>query len=148
MQRYTKFVCTSFPHVNDENHAKKCYDYYKEYHDYCEQYDEKKEYEYGVFTKDFGKGERSYQYELNIIMNAKTHEEIMSFVVATEILTDEELKKLIPYCRCKFHTSKWYQLPWCFNGPIKSCCLESDFGPSNYVIHDTRKYLESIQKLN
>ncbi len=143
-----KFISTNYHNVNDVLYTLKFHPNNQTYYDYCEEYDSKKEYEKNIFKKDFGKGERAYQYELNIIIYKNTGFITGKYVGAKEILTSEELNKLIPYCRCKFHTASWYELPWCCYGRINSGCLESDLGYSSYVVRDTRKYLESIQKLN
>lgn len=134
--------------VGDDKYVGYHYNDFLKYYDYCEEYDNNKEYDENIFNKDYGKGEKMYQYELNVIIHKMTQKILAQYVGAKEILTDEELNKLIPYCRCKFHTSSWYEFPWCCYGRINSGCLESDLGYSSDVVKKTRKYVESIQKLN
>lgn len=68
---------------------------------------------------------------------------IKSFVVAKEILSDEELKKLIPYCRCAYHTSHALIKIPNYNAPCPCCvgclCSEREY-IQQHVIDKTRKY--------
>jgi hypothetical protein len=74
----------------------------------------------------------------------KNSENSRYFLVAKEIVSENELNMLIPYCRCIYHTST----PIFSCGPCKCCvgCVESMFY-SQYVVKESRKhYNECMQK--
>lgn len=68
------------------------------YH-HAEFYDENKEYTKNKFMCDYGYGFNQYVYYGYIIISIKNENEA-KYVVATELLTDEERQKLSKWCVC------------------------------------------------
>ncbi len=108
---------------------------------YYEPYDKTKEYTAQMFQQDFGKGLLTYKYEL---YKFNTGDDILEFICAEEHITDEEAKKLAPYCQCKYHLLSWYN-------PMKYCtckcchgCLETEFR-HHTVIDKTRVYVSTVK---
>jgi hypothetical protein len=64
--------------------------------DYYEKYDMNKNYK-DVFKYDYGKGLRTYRW---IIYNLKNKQ---MYITTDEIIDDEKLKILRPFCQCKLH---------------------------------------------
>jgi len=99
-------------------------EYFKEYH-YYEKYNPHKKYETHPFSKNFGKGEHTYVnylYDLHILDTDSGFyiNNIISYVIAMELLSPEELKILAPYCQCQKCVAAWYN-------PMKyiacGCCI-------------------------
>jgi len=58
-------------------------------YDYYEEYDKNKQYKTDPFQHDFGKGIKTYQYELHRFHN-KLDTDIKLFVVANEFIEEKE----------------------------------------------------------
>ena len=112
--------------------------YFKEYH-YFEKFDENKTYTSEPLKKDFGQGEHTYIYELYVLNITE------KFIIAKEHLSESDLKELLPYCRCPYHTAAWYSLLKYFICPCCVGCLDSPF-PQQLVINATRKYMKEKTK--
>lgn len=111
----------------------------KEY-DHFEKCDKDKEYGVEEYQYDYGFGTRTYEHHLYSIRDKE-------YVVAAEIVSKEELQKWksANCCQCYYHQSSWYNP---FNYFICKCCvgcIDSAFGPQQYVINKTR---EAFKKLN
>ena len=110
------------------------HEYFKEYPEY-ELYDQEKEYPKEMFKKNG----REYENCLYTVHDNNRKE--LKFVVTEEHLSDEECKKLIPYCRCQiccmwfFNPAKYLACAHCFG------CLRTR-SDNQYVINKTREYYE------
>lgn len=114
--------------------------FFKHYH-YFEPFDKNKTYTSELFNKDYGSGFHTYQYILYDLTNANTGE-IKSFIVANEILPEEERKKLSLFCNCNYCDS---MLLRCFMDPSSNGCLCIPFGVSKQeVINDARDAKEKL----
>ncbi len=76
-------------------------EYFSDYH-YFEKYDEAKQYTSENFETDFGKGLHTYLYKYYIIHNQNDVDK-KEFIVANEVLSDEERMELIKHCNCQVH---------------------------------------------
>ena len=112
--------------------------YFKEYH-YFEKFDENKIYTSEPFKKDFGQGEHTYSYELYVLNGTE------KFIIAKEYLSESDLKELVPFCRCSYHTAPWYNLLKHFICPCCVGCLDSPF-PQQWVINASKKYMKEKTK--
>lgn len=80
--------------------------HFKEYHFY-ELYDKHKKYNNKPFMTDFGYGLHQYEYVIVIVNNIHDNK-FIEFIVAAELLTNEEKEKLKQYCECTKHTKNGY----------------------------------------
>lgn len=113
-------------------------EYFKDYH-YFEVYDENKYYPQENFLAKYKNDEEhTYQYCLYRLSNGK------QYVVAKEILSDEEKKELIKYCRCAVHSAPWYNI---LKRIMCSCCVGciQTFNPSQAVINASRDYKKKCE---
>ena len=114
-------------------------EYFSEYH-FFEQLDINKEYTKGPFTAKYGNNEEStYEYGL-YTLNGN-----LKYVVAKEVLSQEQLKELAKYCRCSYHTASRFNP---FRYFICQCCvgcLHSSF-PQQWVINESRKYRDKQKR--
>jgi hypothetical protein len=117
-------------------------DYFGNYPWY-EAYDETKEYTKDKFTHDYGKyGPKEYKHKAYCLRNTETNS-IERYIVAEEILSMEDRKKLSPYCRCELCRASWCNPVKYFTCP---CCAghiseDSFLGDSAHVIEKTRQYM-------
>lgn len=75
-------------------------------YDWWEEYDETKTYEKEKYTHDHGHG--SLVYQNTLIDVGILAEEVRYFVVAQEIVSDEEMKELVPFCPCDICSMWWF----------------------------------------
>jgi len=113
---------------------------YFKYYDHYEDYDPHKEYTTNVFTHDYGKGNRTYQYNLYTITDLNNKELVKEFVVTEEIISDEELNQLKPFCQCEYHTKSYFNPMKYFTCRCCHGCLDSPFYRP-YVVQKTRAFL-------
>ena len=83
--------------------------HFKNYH-YFEQYDKTKSYNTDPFQMDYGHGLKTYRFLLYDLLNpdlvwicCNPDPNNNLFVVANEILSEQERKQLEPYCTCPYH---------------------------------------------
>jgi hypothetical protein len=112
-------------------------EYFKEYH-FFEKFDQNKNYTTESFKKDFGQGDHIYTYCLYTLNGT------IQYIVAREF-TGDNLKELIPYCRCPYHTASWYNLSRFFICRCCVGCLDSPF-PQQSIINASRKYMMEKRK--
>lgn len=118
-------------------------EYFSEFH-FFELFDANKKYDKDKFKKKYGNHDEStYEYCLYKINVRETNEDL-KYVVANEVLSEEQRKELAKYCQCEYHTTSWFN-------PFKyiTCqccvgCLDSPF-PRQYIIDKSRKYRDKIQ---
>lgn len=118
--------------------------YFEEYHQY-EEYDPTKEYEIEPYVEDYGKGNLIYENCLYEIREFGDRNKVKKYVVPYEILLDEDVKLLVPYCQCQYHQTAWYNPFKLFICPCCVGCIDS-ISPAQYVINDTKKYMELVNK--
>jgi hypothetical protein len=113
------------------------------YAHYYEPFNSNKEYESEIFSCDFGHGTRNYRYYKLIVYDssdAKLEKQV--FMIARQVLSDQEIKKLLPYCQCSAHTRSYFN-PRRYCGHSDLNCIKSDFETSQYLIDATiKKYNE------
>ena len=76
--------------------------HFEDYH-YYEVYDDSKDYTSDRFANDYGHGQHVYEYYLHIFENRKGFSKKKKFIVAYEVLTENEEKELRKYCDCEYH---------------------------------------------
>ncbi|AYV85540.1 MAG: hypothetical protein Satyrvirus22_4 [Satyrvirus sp.] len=116
--------------------------YFKEYHHH-EAYDPTKEYQHQLYQMDYGKGMHTYENKLYTIAHTVRGANIsdQNYVIAEERLSEEDIKMLLPYCQCAYHTKSSFN-------PLKAltcqCCVGciDSFFPQQYVINKTRDFIE------
>lgn len=111
----------------------------KSFH-FCEEYDKNREYQKENYEYDYGHGLRKYKNE--VYRFCFDTGESVYYIVAMEQLSYEEMKRLEPYCQCKYHTtSSWLhpysKLSMMFTRPG---CL-GEMNPSQNVIDKTKEYM-------
>jgi hypothetical protein len=104
----------------------------KDYH-YHEKFDHTKDYETDIFLWDYGHGKRMYQ--LCLLRFVAVNER---YVVAEELIPEDEMKKLREFCRCDYHTSYFGGLRY---DPKQVGCLHTDFMTQS-VIDRTKIYIQ------
>lgn len=114
---------------------------YFSYAHHAETWDKDKHYENEI-TMDFGKGLHSYKQHYEIIGiddHGSNTEQI--FVVAEEVLSDEDRIALSPWCQCRRCQIKWYT-PWKAWGLCRCCigCLNQDWNMAQSIIDRARQY--------
>jgi len=101
-------------------------------YDYFEIFSPDRTYETNEYIHDYGKGTRRYINELKTF--GREGIESVSYVVAREVISDDELNELIPYCQCIYHQNPTISVCACCVG-----CLEAyDLNPSPQVINLSR----------
>lgn len=122
-------------------------DKYFEDYDHFESYVQDSHLQY--FNEPFeanynGQEKRTYRH---VLYKIGSNQGTLKFVVAEEILSDEERKKLGRYCRCEvckmsfLKPAKYFTCAHCFG------CIKAD-GENQYVIKATRKYMQEKKKKN
>lgn len=115
-------------------------EYFKDYH-YYEKYNANHEYNADIFKYDYknGWGELTYQYIKYVFSFVNRSDQ--TYIVAERILTNDELIKLQPYCRC-------YNCSSMIFNPVRlfacSGCLKSNM-PYPNIINDTQKYVDNMR---
>ena len=109
-------------------------EYFVNYHEF-HKFDPEKDYTKDIFEYDFGHGLHQYQWHLYCFNGENTEgngentegngenpedETAEYYVVAKEVLSEEERLTLAPYCTCKYH-AKWFFDP--FRPSICRCCV-------------------------
>lgn len=89
---------------------------------------------------DFGQGFKTYEFSKYVVCDTEKVEPNIVFLVANEVLSEEELDRLVQHCQCRACTHsilKTWQLP-----PCACCvgCLRTDLTRKD-VIKKTRKYM-------
>lgn len=134
-------------------------EYFSSYHHY-EVYNPEKEYTKGKFEGDFGKGVHTYEYCVYTLgnksdiktsidtANGENPEEKKRFIVAKEVVSQEELEGLMKYCNCAYHKAG-------FLSKISSCpccvgCLESgpEFAQQHNIDEARRRKEEDESKVD
>ena len=110
--------------------------YFSEYHFY-EKYEKTKNYQSTEYEYDYGHGLHTYHLELYTITFEDTQESV-SYALAKEKPTPEELKTLGKYCDCEYCKLKWYNVSKYFTCPCCVGCVKSIF-PSQQSINKARK---------
>jgi len=105
--------------------------YFKDY-DYYEIFSPDKTYETTEYTYDYGKGTRRYINELASFTNGGV--ETASYVAAREVISDDEIDELIPYCQCYNHLNPTQPMCSCCVG----CLMAYDVNPSPRVVNLSR----------
>jgi hypothetical protein len=119
--------------------------YFAAYH-FWEPYDPKKDYSTDEFTTNFGKGIHTYEYSLYKLHDIQNSEDkSVEFIVAEEILSDNEKKQLESYCQCQYHTSYWFNPAKYFICKCCVGCVASEF-PQQYVINASRQKMKDRPK--
>jgi hypothetical protein len=111
--------------------------YFKEFHSY-QQLDstDGMTLQPTLFWADYGFGTLQYQYEIHDIVFLSRIERL-SYRVAREVLTQDQIKKLKHYCSCKYHrTPSFFQWLRSYK-PL--ACIERD--PSQNDINQARDKL-------
>jgi hypothetical protein len=127
----------SYAHENDP--AKELVQLQQAYH-HAEMFDPKKNYETGVFVRDFGQGQHRYFWGVSIVDQSNA----LGVVFAQEELTPEEERRLAPFCDCAKHKASWLTRRF-YCGCCVGCLESSTFGVPQFRIDRARaKYLESI----
>ncbi len=132
MYNFSK-VITVFTPIDEINIT----EYFSEY-DHYEPFDTTKNYTTEKFEENFGHGNRTYRYAGMHFFNKNDSRTV--YVVAEEILDDDQKCALAKYCQCSVCTAKWYNL---FKYITCSCCigcLKTDL-PRQSIIGKTRKYI-------
>jgi len=119
--------------------------HFSEYHHF-EEYDKTKEYQRGQFVATYRDNTpRTYKhilYNINFTKDGQKYKK--DYVVAEEVLSDDELKKLQKYCRCERCKLPWYSfIRKSFACPCCIGCLKST-RVAQYVINDTRAYMATL----
>lgn len=112
-------------------------EYFKEYPFY-EEYNKDKIYDKEEFSKDFGFGEHTYEYSYYVISDSVDHDQTKTYIVAKEILSEDEQRELAKYCECRYHELKWYNISKYFTCRCCVGCLDSPF-PQQYTINKARE---------
>ena len=109
--------------------------YLVRYH-YFEKYDPSKEYTHGVFEHDYGYGMHKYKFKMYMFG------ETVKYIVAQEELDNSEVNKWMKTnsCQCLYHQTAWYNPNRFFICKCCVGCVSSEFGASQKVIDNTRKY--------
>jgi len=97
------------------------------------------EHEQGVFVKDYGKGLRNYKF-----MAYGGSKKI--FLIAQEVYSEEELKKLEPFCECDYCSGSYFNPLSYFE--CGCCCGCIKAGPDYARKGVVEKAREKLQKLN
>jgi hypothetical protein len=116
-------------------------DYCFIWNDHWEIYDPTKSYPKGVFTANY-RGPQN-QYINKLVKDAE-----QSYIVACERISDEERKKLAPFCQCSSCKS-WANIFINTNGSYLGCLTCDNGEPSDEIIKTARiSYLKHINKMN
>lgn len=114
-----------------------------ESYDYYEVYDEKKKYPKEKFTANYGKGEKTYLFTKWTTGNQDTSIS-KSYVLANEMITEEELVQLQKYCQCTRCTASYWNI---FRFCICPCCIGCFYSqdvndiPRQYLLKETRQFI-------
>ena len=96
------------------------------------------EYTSDYFTKDFGKGIKTYKYKCYTIRDPNT---VVKYIAARECISKAEKNKLKKHCRCaKCTRSKFNPMKYLLVSTY-CCCLHTGCD-SQYIINKTRKYMK------
>jgi hypothetical protein len=116
-------------------------------YDYYEEYDNTKKYDLEPYVSEFIKGKlRKYENHFLRIKYLPTKKSY-KYVVAYEILDNNELEILKKYCQCEKHRMSYFNPKRYLIGAIDVGCLQYDIGKYNMdVIYCTRKYLSEHNK--
>lgn len=108
--------------------------------DHYEVYDSNKIYTNEPFQYKYDDKERTYEYIKYII---DVNDTKLYYIVASEILTEEELVLLRPYCQCSVCLTPWYNLFHYIFGHCRCCigCLKSSF-PQQHQIKKARQMVK------
>lgn len=72
-----------------------------------ERFDPEKAYDFGEFEADFGKGPRKYCWSALVSKSGASDSDLpVAFVYAEEVLTDQDKKRLLPFCDCVIHSQR------------------------------------------
>jgi len=115
------------------------YIYFYEYHFY-ELFNPEKIYPVEPYVVNHDKGTCTYVNKLHTIQHSRPGEYIhpQIYVIAEEYLTDEEKKKLLPYCQCAYHKIWKYNPKKLFLNPDNYGCISSK-NPKQHVIDNTKR---------
>jgi predicted porin len=133
MDRFYKY---RYHHVNSQQEI----DYELANYDFTEIYDPTKNYNYDQYQKTVDNQTRTY---FNILLTFDLHNNTLQYVAGELVLSDEELKKMIPYCRCTYHSTSIFNIMRYLTCRCCIGCLE--YNPSQQVIRKTKKYIEKYK---
>ncbi len=110
-----------------------CYDYYEEY-------DSNKTYITNQYIFSFSNdAKRIY---INKLVTYQYNNNQYQYVVAHEILNNDDKKLLKKYCQCEKHTTSRFNPKRYLLGSFDVGCIDSDF-PAQFVIWKTRQYIKN-----
>jgi hypothetical protein len=127
----------------DPNNAFKYNDFYKEFsnHDECISHAKTlidDSVEDNTINIDFGQGLKKYELIIYNVHDKNDRNQQKWFLIANEILKQEEIDILLPFCRCRKCTAMW-GIRWTYCACCTGC-INNDFGTPDYIIKKTRKY--------
>ena len=115
-----------------------------ESYDYWEMYNPDADYSKPV-VKDYGKGLKTYMFEMCEVCDSSNEfadvedYKTIKYMLACEVPTDEEIKRLIPYCQCYVCRAKSRQL--IRHASCYGCLTSFEDYPCNDVLKATREYI-------
>lgn len=132
------YTSIDFNNFNSKEYFK-YYDYVSEFNSNEECMEEyNKKFRNKKDKLDLGRGERKYNFIIYNFRDIRSNDLIKYFLVSEEIIIDDEVKILFPYCRCLKCTTpgigSFFMCSCCFG------CINSPF-PSQEIIGETRKYM-------
>ena len=117
------------------------------YYDYFEEYEVEDEevYEFDDFVQDCGHGRKRYYLKFVTLEDIGSNLK-RDYVVAVEIPSDAEIRRLKEFCRCYNHKLRGSKTR------IKSnccgCLKAYKYKPDMKVLYETRQYVNKLNNMN